>query len=166
MLHCVSISLLFALILTISTQISGWPVKLDALHSTYMASVSLQWRHNECDGISNHRCLDCLLNCLFRPRLKKTLKLHVTGLCEGNSPATGGFPLQRASNVENVSIWWCHHGTVLSGWMASFCWLWLISVYMMMPWHGHIFSISGLLVTLGFPTQRASNGELWWLLSC
>ena len=20
-----------------------------------------------------------------------------------------GFPLQRASNAENVSIWWCHH---------------------------------------------------------
>ena len=22
---------------------------------------------------------------------------------------TGGFPLQRASKAENVSIWWCHH---------------------------------------------------------
>ena len=25
----------------------------------------LQWRHNERDGVSNHRCLDCLLNCLY-----------------------------------------------------------------------------------------------------
>ena len=25
------------------------------------------------------------------------------------SPATGGFPPQRASNAENVSIWWRHH---------------------------------------------------------
>ena len=40
---------------------------------------------------------------------KKTSKLHVTGLCEVNSPVTGEFPAQRASNVENVSIWWCHH---------------------------------------------------------
>ena len=35
---------------------------------------------------------------------KKTSKLHVTGLCEGNSPVTGEFPAQRASNTENVSI--------------------------------------------------------------
>ena len=40
---------------------------------------------------------------------KKTLKLRVTGLCEGNPPVTGGFPSQRASDAENVSIWWRHH---------------------------------------------------------
>ena len=33
----------------------------------------------------------------------------VTGLCVGNSPLTGKFPAQRASNAENVSIWWPHH---------------------------------------------------------
>ena len=27
----------------------------------------------------------------------------------GNSPVTGEFPAQRASNAENVSIWWRHH---------------------------------------------------------
>ena len=42
-------------------------------------------------------------------RSKKTSKLRVTGLCEGNSPVTGEFPAQRASNAENVSIWWRHH---------------------------------------------------------
>ena len=40
---------------------------------------------------------------------KKTPKLRVTGLCARNSPVTGEFPLQIASNAENVSIWWCHH---------------------------------------------------------
>ena len=30
-------------------------------------------------------------------------------LCAGNSPVTGEFPAQRASNAENVSIWWRHH---------------------------------------------------------
>ena len=40
----------------------------------------------------------------------KTLKLRVTGLCGGNSPVTGEFPAQMASNAENVSIWWRHHG--------------------------------------------------------
>ena len=41
---------------------------------------------------------------------KKTSKLRVTGLCEGNSPVTGELPAQGASNAENVSIWWRHHG--------------------------------------------------------
>ena len=49
------------------------------------------------------------LNRLFRRRSKKTSKLHVTGLCVGNSPLTGEFPTQRTSNPENISIWWHHH---------------------------------------------------------
>ena len=69
----------------------------------------LQWRHNEPNGVSNHRPLGCLLNRLCRRRSKKTLKLRVTDLCEGNSPVTGEFPAQRASNTKNVSIWWRHH---------------------------------------------------------
>ena len=48
---------------------------------------------------------------LFKPRSKKTSTLRVTGLCAGNSPVTGEFPAQRASNAENVSIWWCHYVT-------------------------------------------------------
>ena len=27
---------------------------------------ALQWRHNERDGLSNHRCLECIFNRLFR----------------------------------------------------------------------------------------------------
>ena len=50
---------------------------------------------------------------LFRRRSKKTSKLRVTGLCEGNSPVTGEVPTQRASNAENVSIWWRHHNDKL-----------------------------------------------------
>ena len=69
-----------------------------------LGTVALQWRHNERDGVSNHRRLDCLLKRLFRRRSKKTSKVRVTGLCEGNSPVTGEFPAQRASNAENASI--------------------------------------------------------------
>ena len=54
----------------------------------------------------NHQHRGCLPNRLFTHRWKKTPKPRVTGLCVGNSPVTGGFPAQRASNVENVSIWW------------------------------------------------------------
>ena len=87
---------------------------------------SLQWRHNGHDGVSHHRCLDCLLNRLFRHRSKKISKLRVTDLCAGNPPVTGGFPSQRASNAENVSIWWRHHVT---GWLQSPC------TYLSLPPH-------------------------------
>ena len=40
-----------------------------------------------------------------RHRSKKPSKLHITGLCEGYPLVTGEFPAQRASNVENVTIW-------------------------------------------------------------
>ena len=69
---------------------------------------TIQWRHNERDGVLNNRRLDCLLNRLFRGRSKKTSKLCVTDLCEGNSPVTGEISTQRASNTENVSIWFPH----------------------------------------------------------
>ena len=70
----------------------------------------LQWRLNERNGVSNHQRLDCLLSRLFRRRSKKTSKLRLTGLCGGNSPVAGGFPSQRASFAENVSICWRHAG--------------------------------------------------------
>ena len=76
-----------------------------------------QWRHNECDGgVSNHRHLDCLLNHLFTRWSKKTSNLR-----------TAGFPSPRASNAENVSIWWrLHAGSVSMCWhhyvsMAKLC---------------------------------------------
>ena len=39
-------------------------------------------------------------------------KLRVTGLCAGNSPVTGEFSTQMASNAESISIWWRHHDDV------------------------------------------------------
>ena len=73
------------------------------LHRCQYANTDLtfQWRHNECDGVSNHQPHDCLLYRLFRRWSKKTSKLCVTDLCEGNSLVTGEFPAQMASNAEN-----------------------------------------------------------------
>ena len=51
-------------------------------------TVTSQWAR----WLSNHRRIDCLFNRLFRLRSKKTSKLRVTGLCEGNSPVSGEFP--------------------------------------------------------------------------
>ena len=76
---------------------------------TQLQYYTLQWRHNGRNGVSNHQPHHCLLNRSFMHRSKKTSKLRVTGICEGNSPVTGEFPAQMASNAENVSIWWRHH---------------------------------------------------------
>ena len=87
-----------------------WTNNSNSVFNRYMLIWPLRWRHNEHDSVSNHQPHDCLLNRLFRGRSKKTSKLHVTGFCAGNSPGTGEFPAQMASNAENVSIWWRHHG--------------------------------------------------------
>ena len=63
------------------------------------SNSTLQWRHNERDGVSNHQPHDCLLKRLFRGRSN----FRVTDRCEGIHLA------QRASNAENVSIWWRHY---------------------------------------------------------
>ena len=75
------------------------------------APWALQWRYNGRDGASNHQPHDGLLKRLFRS--KKTSKLRVTGLCVGNSLVTGEFPIQMASNAENVPILLRHHAYFL-----------------------------------------------------
>ena len=77
-----------------------------------MKKFSLHWHYNGRDSVSNHLPQDCLLNRLYRRRSKKLSKLRVSGLFAGNSPETGEFPAQIASNAECVSIWWRHHGWV------------------------------------------------------
>ena len=92
---------------------SGWNCCYDAMifcNTVFMyGTLPLRWRHNGCDSVSNHQPRECLLRRLIRRTSKKTSKLRVTGLCAGNSPETGEFPAQMASNAENISIWWRHH---------------------------------------------------------
>ena len=91
-------------------EIYGAPHRIGSMrYAGLMMMKSFQWHHNGRDGVSNHRCLDCLLNRLFRRRSKKISKLCVTALCEGNLPVTVEFPSQGASNAENVFIWWRYH---------------------------------------------------------
>ena len=87
----------------------NWGDCVEAYIRKCVNARTLPWRYNERDGVSNHQPHDCLHNCSFRCTSKKTSKLHITGLCEENSPVTSDFPAQRASNAENVSIWWRHH---------------------------------------------------------
>ena len=91
-----------------------WAVIMGNALSFYLLhlSCSLQWCHNEHDGISNHQPHDCLLNRLLRCRSKLTSKLCVTGFCEGNSLVNSLH--KGASKAENVSIWGRLHVELLS----------------------------------------------------
>ena len=80
---------------------------------------SLHWRHNEHDGVWNHQPYDCLLNCLFRGRTKKTSKLRVTGFCVVNSPvnsAQEGPVRRKMFPFDDVIMW--------NAWVPSFEQLW------------------------------------------
>ena len=55
-------------------------------------AITLRWRHNDHDSVSNHQPNGCLLNRLFRHRSKETSKFRVIGLCVGNSPGPVNSP--------------------------------------------------------------------------
>ena len=130
--------------------------------STLNLGQSLLWRHNGQDSVSNHQPHHCLLSRLFGHRSKKTSKLRVTGLCAWNSPGTGEFPAQMASNAENVSIWWRHHGTYIWN-EATFQ---SVSCFIFSPWHRSYFNKCRLVCVLrGGDTDRTvkKTGRVVWL---
>ena len=71
------------------------------------ANGSLQWRHNECDGVPINWRLDCSLNRSFRWRLKNQSSTSVA-LLRGIHRWLVDSPSQRASNAGNLTIWWRH----------------------------------------------------------
>ena len=97
-------------ILHISDSCILWKAWVVDICTVCVHLFTLRWHHNGLDSISNHQPHHCLLNRLYGRRSMKTSKLRVTGLCAGNSPGTGEFPAQMASNTKNVSIWWRLHG--------------------------------------------------------
>ena len=96
----------------IANIISAFAIKISKVYQHVFKvrkfSATLVWRHNRCEGVSNHQLHDCLLNHSFGRRSKKTSKLCVSGFCAGNSPVTGEFPAQMVSNAEKASIEWRH----------------------------------------------------------
>ena len=117
----------------IKPQWAKWMWRLYRINQTRPQAnipVVLQWRHNGRGSVSNHQPHDCLLNRLIRRRSKKKSKPRVTGLCAGSSSVTGEFPAQSASNAENVSIWWRHHGLKT---VPAFCFGWTLS-FVILDW--------------------------------
>ena len=74
------------------------------------------WKVPPIMNASNHEewifmhCSDSMISAtaviqpFVQAQIKENTKPHLTGLYEGNSPATGEFPTQRASNAEIVFI--------------------------------------------------------------
>ena len=59
---------------------------------------------NNHHGLLNYRSIECLCNSLFRLTTKKHQRSALLSLYKGNPPVAGGFPAQRDSNAENVSV--------------------------------------------------------------
>ena len=73
----------------------------------YIDNKPLQWRHNEHDGVSNHQPHDFYSTAYSGTDESKHQSSASLAF------VTGDFPAQRASNAENVSIWWRHHDVVV-----------------------------------------------------
>ena len=51
-----------------------------------------------------------IIHAFAQPQFEENIKAsRHWALCAGNSLVTSEFPAQRASNAENISIWWRHH---------------------------------------------------------
>ena len=132
-------------------------------NSKHISRVSLLWRHNGHDGVSNHQPCDCLLNRLFRRRSKKTSKLRVTGLCVGNSPVTGGpvarkmFPFDEVIMSQDLVV--RHFTCLMNG-----CPKLLISVSIFLTNCGKISIICGFKkVYIDIANVDIANVQIWSL---
>ena len=110
---------------------------VDESYEVNVYLIPLQWCHNERDSVSNNRRLDCLFNRLFRCRLKKSPKLHVTGLCKGNPPVTAvnsphKGPVTRKMFPFDNFIMYIH---------APFCYFFPIKRLDMGSYERHVFSL-------------------------
>ena len=79
--------------------------------------------------------LDCLWNSLFK--ITKETEFCFTGICEGNPLVTSGFPSQKTSNANSISMSWRHHVlsellvTLPSFWNPSsfaICWVFHLTI--------------------------------------
>ena len=140
--------------------------------------MSLHWRHNDHDGVSNHQPHGYLLNRLFRHRSKKTSKLRVTDLC------VWGIHRDRWISRTNGQLRGkCFH-LMTSSWCPIICprlnkfqgevghsWASIASAVrcMMMSSNGTIFRVTGHLCGeltghRWIPHTKASDAELWCFL--
>ena len=117
--NCHSITDTYLLFLTCFMRSS----LLHVIHAHGQIFVSLQWRHNGRDGVSNHQPYHCLLQPFIRAQIKENIK------APRHWPLCGEFTAQMASNAENVSIWLRRHVILMINdgdkvwWFMAFCYI-------------------------------------------
>ena len=57
-----------------TTDQIGQQIMIKSTVQQWIILKTLQWRHNERDGVSNHQLHDCLLNRLFKAHIKVNIK--------------------------------------------------------------------------------------------
>ena len=77
------------------SDVNIWVILVVNIFSLLCVYVSLQWRHNERDGVWNHRRLNCLLNCYFRRRSQQNIK------APPHWPLWGEWPVNSPQKVSN-----------------------------------------------------------------
>ena len=78
---------------------TGPHYRLETLLWRYMSAMASQISANS---------TVCLTVC-FRKQWRAHTNSTLLAVCEGNPPVTGGFPSQRASNAETISMVWRRH---------------------------------------------------------
>ena len=144
----------------------GWPVKLDALHSTYVASVSLQWCHNESMMASQISGVFIVYSTVCsgadqRKQQSSVALAFVRGIHRWpvDSPHKGPV-IGKMFPYEDIIMVLC----CLGGWLPSADSASLLHddamtwAYFLHYWPSALVGIP--LLTHGFSTQRASNAEL------
>ena len=131
----------------------AWPIVKESMISEIKISRTLQWRHNERDGVSNHRRLDCLHNRFFQAQIKENIKAPrhwpLWGDFTGEFPAKG--PVTRKKSHLMTSSWnqnkylsghyaiklcgtneWCmmHQGSLL---LRLQCWCTILIIFLRLP---------------------------------
>ena len=106
----------------------------------HICIITLHWRHNDHDGISNHQP-HCVYLAVYSDADQR----------KHQSSGAGEFPAQRASYTENVSIWWRHHVTQpqwvknhRKQWLLMFCYI--FETFYEKPVYEKIWSLSLHLV--------------------
>ena len=168
--------------------------ELPSFFALFVLHGPFQWSHNGNDGVSNHQPHQCLLNCLFGRRSKKTSKLHVTGLCVGNSPGPGNsqhkwpvtrkmFPFDDVNMLLNLSAHqitaWISpmvrfrvytlptlmEGLISIAVMTFICKVWCTHNYLQHEvWHRYVAQNWSFHIKNSYPSERAKKRPVCALL--
>ena len=119
-------------------------------------TTTLQWRHSERNGVSNHQPNDCLLNHLFKAQVKENIKAPRHWLLWGEFIGDR-IPRTKGQWRGKLSIWLRHHGHIARYIRDLGSWLYpdLAGV------HGDVIH-AALSVTIVIVCFHMTSWVTWW----